>query len=177
MLFSGTLRINLDPTQSFSDQEIWDTLKRVHFLDTTVVNNNSTESLNTNAEYSVTLDMNLSSNGDNFSLGQKQLLCLARSLLQDNRIIILDEATASVDSITDSKIQETIRTEFTSKTVICVAHRLRTIIDYDKVLVLEKGCVQEFGKPFDLINDRHSYFYNMCKESGEFELLMSMAGN
>ena len=175
VLFSGTLRSNLDPTESFEDAVIWDTLKRVHFLDTAMIPANSSESLNTDVAYSVSLDMNLSSNGDNFSLGQKQLLCLARSLLQGNKIIVLDEATASVDGATDSKIQETIRTEFTAKTVICVAHRLRTIIDYDKILVLDKGCVKEFGSPAELMRDSNSLFTTMCKESGEYDVLLSMA--
>ena len=176
VLFSGTLRSNLDPTNRFEDARIWDILKRVHFLDTTTRATSSTP-LVTNPEFSISLDMNLSENGENFSLGQRQLLCLARSLLQGNRIIFLDEATASIDAVTDCKIQQTIRKEFAKNTIICIAHRLRTIIDYDKVLVLENGRTKELGNPGELIKDQNSYFHRLCKESGDFELLYEQASS
>jgi len=95
----------------------------------------------------------LSESGNNFGVGERQLLCLARSLLNKNKIIVMDEATANVDFSTDRRIQETIRSKFQDCTVITIAHRLNTIIDYDKVLVMDKGTVVEFDKPSVLLQD------------------------
>ena len=97
----------------------------------------------------------LSESGNNFGVGERQLLCLARSLLNKNKIIVMDEATANVDFSTDRRIQETIRSKFQDCTVITIAHRLNTIIDYDKVLVMDKGTVVEFDKPNVLLQDKH----------------------
>lgn len=96
----------------------------------------------------------LSESGNNFGVGERQLLCLARSLLNKNKIIVMDEATANVDFSTDRRIQETIRNKFQDCTVITIAHRLNTIIDYDKVLVMDKGTVVEFDKPSVLLQDK-----------------------
>ena len=101
---------------------------------------------------------------------------IEQSLLQGNKIIFLDEATASVDNDTDAKIQTTIRTEFADRTIVCIAHRLRTVIDYDKILVLDKGKVLEFGTPLELIN-LNGTFRSMCEETGEYEELHAMATN
>jgi ABC-type multidrug transport system fused ATPase/permease subunit len=130
-----------------------------------------------------TLDTVTETGGANFSQGQRQLICLARALLRKCKVVILDEATASVDSQTDSKIQETIRQEFSGSTIICIAHRLRfdknglifsTIIDYDKILVLDKGKVAQFGTPKELISEV-GIFQNMCKQSDEFDSLLKSA--
>jgi ABC-type multidrug transport system fused ATPase/permease subunit len=185
VLFNGTLRSNLDPLEQHDDEKLWEALRRVNFLESlqqAVVNpeaqgSSSNDTLNGESN-SVTLDSSVAENGSNFSQGQRQLLCLARSLLQGNQIIFLDEATASVDNETDARIQTTIRQEFTSSTIICIAHRLRTIIDYDKVLVLDKGQVSEFGTPLDLIeNSSVGMFRSMCEETGEFEELLEIARN
>lgn len=103
------------------------------------------------------------------SQGQKQLLCLARAMLRQPRVILMDEATASIDYTTDSKIQETIR--LLKSTIITIAHRLQTVIDYDKVLVLEKGEVKEFDHPWNLLKKEDGVFRGMCQMSGELELL------
>jgi ABC-type multidrug transport system fused ATPase/permease subunit len=183
VLFNGTLRSNLDPLEQHDDEKLWEALRRVNFLESlqqAVVNpeaqgSSSNDTLNGESN-SVTLDSSVAENGSNFSQGQRQLLCLARSLLQGNQIIFLDEATASVDNETDARIQTTIRQEFTSSTIICIAHRLRTIIDYDKVLVLDKGQVSEFGTPLDLIEySSVGMFRSMCEETGEFEELLEIA--
>ncbi|RIA94611.1 P-loop containing nucleoside triphosphate hydrolase protein [Glomus cerebriforme] len=108
------------------------------------------------------LDTPISEGGNNLSQGQRQLLCLARALLKKTKIIIMDEATAKIDFDMDEKIQKMIRNEFNDCTIVCIAHRLQTIIDYDKILVLDQGCSV-------------SKFYQMCKQSGDFEKLKSLA--
>ncbi|KAJ3268805.1 hypothetical protein HDV01_002183 [Terramyces sp. JEL0728] len=182
VLFTGTLRSNLDPLEQNDDETLWEALKRVHFLES--LQNSPTEasfscedSMQTQVmDSSITLDYAVTENGGNFSQGQRQLLCLARSLIQRNKVILLDEATASVDNETDAKIQGTIRAEFADSTIICIAHRLRTVIDYDKILVLDKGQVLEYGSPLELIErSTVGVFRSMCEETGEFEELLEMA--
>ncbi|TKA46270.1 hypothetical protein B0A54_03077 [Friedmanniomyces endolithicus] len=107
--------------------------------------------------------------GSNLSQGQRQLLCLARAPLKNPKVLLMDEATASIDYATDAKIQGTIRE--IKNTTITIAHRLQTIIDYDKVLVLDKGEVIEFGDPYDLINKERGIFHGMCEMSGDLEVL------
>jgi ABC-type multidrug transport system fused ATPase/permease subunit len=122
--------------------------------------------------------LNLSSaiaeSGSNLSQGQRQLLCLARALLKSPRVLLMDEATASIDYATDSKIQETLR-ELKDNTIITIAHRLQTIIDYDKVLVLDKGEVVEYDDPWELIRKENGSFKSMCQMSGDFDTLMELA--
>ncbi|KAI8912689.1 P-loop containing nucleoside triphosphate hydrolase protein, partial [Gorgonomyces haynaldii] len=179
VLFSGDLRSNLDPIAIYSDQDIWEALRLSGFLNSIQsarsrdASNTSGLSKSTVPEH-ITLDTFVEEGGRNFSQGQRQLLCLARALLRKCNVIILDEATASVDHDTDAMIQETIKKGFGFATLLCIAHRLRTIIDYDRVLVLDKGIVSQFGSPRELIG-KQGIFRTMCQESGEFEYLEKMA--
>uniref|UniRef100_A0A3Q3VSZ8 ABC transporter domain-containing protein n=1 Tax=Mola mola TaxID=94237 RepID=A0A3Q3VSZ8_MOLML len=107
----------------------------------------------------------LAESGSNFSVGQRQLVCLARAILRKNRILIIDEATANVDPRTDELIQATIRDKFRECTVLTIAHRLNTIIDSDRILVLDSGTIQEFDCPLTLLQDREGAFYKMVQQT------------
>ncbi|KAF8812935.1 multidrug resistance-associated ABC transporter [Phlegmacium glaucopus] len=124
---------------------------------------------------SVTLDTKVSAGGTNFSQGQRQLIAMARALLRRSSIIVLDEATSSIDFETDSKIQTTIREEFNDSLLLTVAHRLRTVIDYDRLIVLDKGQIVEFDTPWNLIQKEHGIFRHMCLKSGTFGELEAAA--
>ncbi|KAJ3416858.1 hypothetical protein HDV05_008443 [Chytridiales sp. JEL 0842] len=167
VLFTGSLRSNLDPHGKFTDATIWDVLQRCGMKDAV-------------SELEGKLDAKLVENGDNISVGQRQLLCLARACLQRPRIIVLDECTASVDLETDMFIQRTIKEEFSDATTLTIAHRLNTIVDSDKVLVLSQGNVKEFDTPYNLlITNPDSEFARLVAETGEANasMLRSMVSN
>ncbi|CAK6976427.1 ATP-binding cassette sub-family C member 3 [Scomber scombrus] len=152
VLFSGTLRMNLDPFEKYSDEEVWKALEHSHLHK--FVSNQPAK-----------LELECSEGGENLSVGQRQLVCLARALLRKTRILILDEATAAIDLETDDLIQSTIRTQFEDCTVFTIAHRLNTIMDYTRVLVLDKGQIAEFDTPTNLLSQR-GIFYGMAKDAG-----------
>jgi len=152
VLFSGTLRMNLDPFNVYTDEQIWSSLQQSH-LDKFV------STLGSGLEH------NIAEGGENLSVGQRQLICLARALLRKTKILVLDEATAAVDLETDELIQKTIKTEFADSTVITIAHRLNTIMDYTKILVLANGERKEFDSPKNLLADKKSIFYAMSKDA------------
>lgn len=162
VLFKGTLRSNLDPANRFTDDVIWDALQRVGFIQSFQLS----QTLN--------LEFSVQENGSNLSQGQKQLICLARAMISRKKIVLLDESTSSLDSKTDAHIQQVIRRDFKNSTVLCIAHRIQTVIDYDRVLVMDDGQVAEFGTPQELLNAR-GVFYSMCKETGEFKELMAQS--
>lgn len=177
-LFAGSIRSNLDPYDEYSDEEIFTALKRVNLVSTEEMEA-STSEIQSNSSKNVNKFLNLESEiaegGSNFSQGQRQLMCLARSLLRMPKVILLDEATASIDYNSDAKIQETIRQEFNNSTVLTIAHRLRSIVDYDKILVMDAGEVKEFDHPYSLLLEKKSIFYNMCEDSGELDVLIDLA--
>ncbi|XP_033248598.1 multidrug resistance-associated protein 1 isoform X4 [Drosophila miranda] len=152
VLFSGSLRINLDPFEIKTDDEIWKALELSHLK-------SFVKSLTAG------LNHEIAEGGENLSVGQRQLVCLARALLRKTKLLVLDEATAAVDLETDDLIQKTIRTEFKECTVLTIAHRLNTILDSDKVIVLDKGQITEFASPTELLDNPKSAFYSMAKDA------------
>lgn len=196
-LFTGTIRSNLDPFDLFTDEDIFTALRRVQLIGAASSTTNPSTPISasrpttlgrvivdsptgtstpvTNKNVFLNLSSTVTESGNNLSQGQRQLLCLARALLKNPKVLMMDEATASIDYSTDSRIQETIR-ELKS-TTITIAHRLQTIVDYDKVLVLDKGRVVEYGHPHELLKKegKDAVFKGMCEMSGDFEILQKAA--
>lgn len=154
VIFAGTVRSNLDPFREHSDLEIWAVLQDVQLKEKVM-------------EISGGLEHEIREGGDNFSVGQRQLICLARALLRNNKVLVIDEATANVDLKTDQLIQRTIRTKFSQCTVLTIAHRLNTVIDSDRILVLDAGRVVEFDPPFTLLQRKESYFLQLVSKTGK----------
>ncbi|KAI0092260.1 multidrug resistance-associated ABC transporter [Irpex rosettiformis] len=137
--------------------------------------NASLSATETDGKVAITLDTRVSAGGTNFSQGQRQLIAMARALLRRSSIIVLDEATSSIDFATDAKIQQAIREEFNDSLLLTVAHRLRTVIDYDRLIVLDKGKLVEFDTPYNLIRKEGGIFRSMCLKSGTFGELEAAA--
>lgn len=191
-LFTGTIRTNLDPFNLHTDEEVFAALRKVQLIgpDETPVSPVAVTALGSrpastgqddgtvtptknNKNPFLDLSSSVSESGSNLSQGQRQLLCLARAMLKNPKVLIMDEATASIDYSTDSKIQGTIR-ELQS-TTITIAHRLATIVDYDKVLVLDHGEVLEYDHPWTLLQKEGGSFRSMCQTSGDLESLEKAA--
>ncbi|KAM8705280.1 hypothetical protein ACLKA7_009702 [Drosophila subpalustris] len=153
VLFSGTLRYNLDPFEQQLDEELWQALDSVKLKPFV-------------AALKGGLSYRLHDGGANFSMGQRQLICLARAILRHNKILIMDEATANVDPDTDQLIQEAIHTKFANCTVLTIAHRLHTVMDSDRVMVLDAGRVVELGHPYELLQQRNGHLYRFVKKTG-----------
>ncbi|KZT00765.1 ABC protein [Laetiporus sulphureus 93-53] len=166
LLFSGTIRSNLDPFDQYPDHRLWDALRRSFLVDSTSNDEQSPQDGNQAPTNRFNLDTVIESEGANLSVGERSLLSLARALVKDSQVVVLDEATASVDLETDSKIQHTIQTQFSQKTLLCIAHRLRTIISYDRILVLDSGKIAEFDAPLNLFYMQDGIFRGMCERSG-----------
>ncbi|XP_014028862.1 ATP-binding cassette sub-family C member 4 [Salmo salar] len=156
VLFTGTMRKNLDPFSQHTDEDLWNALGEVQLR--TVVE-----------ELPGRLETVLAESGSNFSVGQRQLVCLARAILRRNKILIIDEATANVDPRTDGLIQQTIREKFRECTVLTIAHRLNTIIDCDRILVLDAGRIQEYDEPYVLLQNQEGVFYQTVQQTGKAE--------
>ncbi|KAG2806874.1 ABC transporter C family member 8 [Phytophthora cactorum] len=150
MLFSGSLRMNLDPFAEKSDAELWEVLRKVHLADTV-------------SSWGKGLDYEVAEKGENLSVGQRQLLCIARALIRDSKVIVMDEATANVDQESDKLIQQTMKESFGdgNNTVLCIAHRIETIMDSDKILVLDAGEVAEFDSPSALLQIKAGIFKSL----------------
>ncbi|PNX76222.1 ABC transporter C family member 10-like protein [Trifolium pratense] len=150
-LFNGTVRYNLDPLSQHSDQEIWEVLGKCQLQEAV-------------QEKEGGLDSSVVEDGANWSMGQRQLFCLGRALLRRSRVLVLDEATASIDNATDLILQKTIRTEFADCTVITVAHRIPTVMDCTKVLSISDGKLVEYDEPMKLMKREGSLFGKLVKE-------------
>ncbi|KAG4305854.1 hypothetical protein PORY_000764 [Pneumocystis oryctolagi] len=159
-LFEGTIRSNLDPFNEYTDQEIWSSLERSWFLDSIKKYTSEKELPKFSLEWNIEID------GQNFSPGQRQLLMLARALLRKSKIVIFDEATSNVDAKTESKIQNTIQTEFKDATLLCIGNRIRTVINYDTIIVISSGTLVESGSPRELFNKPNGAFRSFCINAG-----------
>ena len=157
-LFRGTIRSNLDPFNQHSDLELWSALRQSDLVD-------ADANLDDKTHGRIHLDGTVEEEGLNFSLGQRQLMALARALVRGSQIIVCDEATSSVDMETDQKIQRTIQTGFKGKTLLCIAHRLKTIINYDRICVMDQGTIAELDRPLKLWEEG-GVFRGMCDKSG-----------
>lgn len=171
VLFSGTMRKNLDPFDEYTDEVLWKALEEVELKE--VVDDLSSGKFVNIKEVKITqrlssigLNSKISEGGSNLSVGQRQLVCLARAIIRNNKILVLDEATANVDPQTDVLIQHTIRKKFANCTVLTIAHRLHTIIDSDKVLVMDAGSVVEYNHPHILLQNKNGLLYSMVQQTG-----------
>jgi ABC-type multidrug transport system fused ATPase/permease subunit len=157
-LFKGTIRSNLDPFHEHTDLALWSALRQSDLV-------TADASMDDKDGSRIHLDAVVEDEGLNFSLGQRQLMALARALVRGSQIIVCDEATSSVDMETDEKIQRTIAEGFKGKTLLCIAHRLKTIINYDRICVMDAGRIAELDAPLTLW-ERGGVFRSMCDRSG-----------
>lgn len=153
VLFVGTVRTNIDPFAAYDDATLWDALETSHLKDRIQALEGG-------------LDAEVSEGGSNFSAGERQLICLTRAVLRKSKILVLDEATASCDIETDNLVQRTIRTVFADCTVLTIAHRINTIMDNDRIMVLDKGEIAELDSPRQLLAQKNGIFFGMAKSSG-----------
>lgn len=153
VLFQGTLRFNLDPFEEHTNERLWEVLQRVGL----------SELANANGG----LEWPIQDGGQNLSAGERQVVCLARVLLRPSRVIVLDEATSNVDAHFDSLIQSVIRSDFKNSTILCIAHRLNTIIDSDRILVLDKGESVEYDHPGTLVREPTAFRDLLLDTGGE----------
>jgi ABC-type multidrug transport system fused ATPase/permease subunit len=148
-IFRGTIRSNLDPHGQFSDEELWTALDLCDLKEFC-------------SQLADSLDYEIEFGGGNMSVGQKQLLCIAGALLNSPRIVILDESTSAIDADSDQLVQRVVREQMADKTILTIAHRLDSIMDYDRVMVLEKGEIIEFDTPAKLLKNPSSALYALC---------------
>ncbi|KAG7386463.1 hypothetical protein PHYBOEH_008689 [Phytophthora boehmeriae] len=161
VLFKGTLRAYIDPFDEFTDTDIWSAFDKVDMKAKIGALENQ-------------LSFELSENGENFSVGERQMLCMARALLNRSRIVVMDEATASIDHATEQKLQEMFTRDFQDATVLTIAHRLATVLDSDRILVLSEGEVVEFDTPQNLVKDVNGVFYGLATEGDCLEKLLGV---
>ncbi|XP_059662412.1 ABC transporter C family member 3-like [Cornus florida] len=150
-MFEGTIRSNLDPLEEYTDEQIWEALDKCQLGDEVRKKEGK-------------LDSAVGENGENWSMGERQLVCLGRVLLKKSKVLVLDEATASVDTATDNLIQQTLRQHFTDCTVITIAHRITSVLDSDMVLLLNSGVIEEYDSPTKLLDNKSSSFAKLVAE-------------
>lgn len=195
VLFSGSLRSNLDPFNDYSDSQLYDALARVNLIsaaendELTLTSQSATphdptetgaseptSTQENNDNFFANLSSELSTGGLNISQGQRQLVCLARAMIKKPKMMVLDEATSTVDMENDALIQKSIRSEFgrNSSSLLVIAHRLRTVVDFDRILVMDAGVAVEFGTPKELMGIEQGHFKKLVNSSGEKEALEKM---
>ncbi|KAL0459014.1 UNVERIFIED_CONTAM: ABC transporter C family member 3 [Sesamum latifolium] len=150
-MFEGTIRSNMDPLEEYTDEQIWEALDKCHLGDEV-------------RKKADKLDCAVAENGENWSVGQRQLVCLGHVLLKKSKILVLDEATSSVDTATDNLIQQTLRLQFSDSTVITIAHRITSVLDSNMVLLLDQGLMKEYDNPWKLVEDKSSAFAKIVAE-------------
>ncbi|KAJ8925148.1 hypothetical protein NQ315_001333 [Exocentrus adspersus] len=155
VLFTGTIRSNIDPDNLYPDEELWKVIEKVGIK-----------------SLIPELDLSVVEGGCGFSMGQKQLICLVRAAVRKCKIVVLDEATANMDAVTDEMLHQVVKDMFEGGTVLMIAHRLASILDCDKVIVMDKGEVAEIGTPRALLRDKRTAFYSMCKECEKIKSLV-----
>jgi len=188
-VFSGSLKFNIDPYTQYTDHKIFDTLKKYRIFESIkTASDTQTESIQnkniavdqkkmlenkvyTETEKQELLNFKIEEAGKNLSVGQKQLICIARALIRKPKILLMDEATSNIDQMTDKMIQKIIKEDFNNTTILTIAHRLKTIIEYDRILVLDKGKLVEQGTPIDLINQEGIFHEMISKNGSEFEII------
>ena len=170
VLFKGTIRKNLDPFGEYDDKMLWSALEKSGAIEQEELSNVKLETTNDKDTHTdmhrFHLDQVVEEEGTNFSLGERQVLALSRALVRQSKILILDEATSSVDYETDDKIQKRIVDAFSECTILCIAHRIKTILDYDRIIVMDKGEIVESNSPWKLYSNESSIFRDMCIRSG-----------
>ncbi|KAH7096201.1 multidrug resistance-associated ABC transporter [Auriculariales sp. MPI-PUGE-AT-0066] len=176
-ILSGTLRSTLDVFDEYEDADIYEALRRVHLIPS---DESEVDTSGVNENVFRNLDSPVSEGGENFSSGEKQLICMARAILKRTKVLFMDEvsSTTFVDYATDELIGKTIREEFADSTIVTIAHRLRTVVDYNRVMLLENGRIVEFDRPSALLAEPTSKFYSLCRAAGkeEFQILKRMSG-
>lgn len=165
-LLSGTLRHNLDPFDQFEDATLND------ILHSSGLNSIQKEE----DDVRLTLDSQIASGGGNLSVGQRQIIALARAMLRKTKVLILDEATSAIDYQTDAVIQSSLRNEFKDVTLLTIAHRLQTIMDADRIMVMDAGNIAEFDRPSELLKNKDSLLRRLVDESSDKDILLEMAG-
>lgn len=165
VLFMGTIRTNLDPFSEQSDERLWEALCIASLIKKEDLESVKLQHKDDDNLHKFHLNRAVEDDGSNFSIGERQLIALARALVRKTKILILDEATSSVDYETDAKIQKTISTEFNDCTILCIAHRLNTILNYDKIAVMNAGEVVEYDHPKTLFMNENGVFRSMCEQA------------
>jgi ABC-type multidrug transport system fused ATPase/permease subunit len=164
VMFGGTVRSNLDPFNQYDDEKLLDVLYKCLLGPVLEANEGG-------------LDAKVEPLGSNFSLGTQQLICLARAMLNPSCILLMDEATAALDSDTDAAVQKVLKEHFSERTIFTIAHRLDTVINSDRILAIDSGVVAEYERPDVLLENPESIFYELCMKTGraQFEVLAAKA--
>ena len=166
-LFESTVRDNVDPLNQYSDQEIFQILDELEFFDSINIRNKIYINKYNNDYIKLCLNYKIKENGNNISLGNKQLLCFARAVLKNSKIIIMDEATATLDQKTQSIILKAINKYFKNNTLFSIAHRIESVLNFDRIMVFDEGKLKEFDKPSEKKKKKNSIFYKLYYEEKE----------